>query len=60
MALVRALMVFVLLWGVCAVAVHLFTRTGGRQRWAWSRLLKVSAAAAVLASGVLWAIVALF
>lgn len=60
MSLVRALLIFVLFWGVLAVGVHLLWNSRGRQRWATSRLLWVSAVAAALASGVLWAIVALF
>ncbi len=60
MALVRALLVFLALWGVFAVAVSVLISLGRRQRWALGRLLLISAAAAAVASGLLWAIVALF
>ncbi len=60
MALVRALMIFVLLWGVCAVGLHVLLSSTGRPRWHLGRLALVSAAGAALAGGLLWAIVALF
>jgi hypothetical protein len=60
MALVRALMVFALFWALFALAVTLFVHLTRRQRWALAKLLLVSAAGALLASGFLWAVVALF
>lgn len=60
MALVRALLVFALLWALFALAVTLFVHLTRRQRWQLVKLLLVSAAGAVLASALLWAVVALF
>ena len=60
MSLVRALLVFAALWALFALLVTLFVHLTRRQRWALAKLLLVSAAGALLASGLLWAIVALF
>ncbi len=60
MALVRALLVFAVLWALFALAVTLFIHLSRRQRWALVKLLLVSAAGAVLAGAFLWAVVAWF
>lgn len=60
MALVRALMIFAVLWAVLAVAVNLVLHLSRRDKLALGRLLAVSAVGALLATGVLWATVALF
>lgn len=60
MALIRALLVFAALWALFALLVTLFIHLTRRQRWALARLLLTSAAGALLATGLLWAVVALF
>lgn len=60
MALVRALLIFAALWTLFALLVTLFMHMTRRQRWALAKLLIVSAIGALLASGLLWAVVALF
>ena len=60
MALVRALLIFAALWALFALLVTLFMHLTRRQRWALVKLRLVSAAGALLASGLLWAIVAVF
>ncbi len=58
--MLRALFVFIALWAVFAFLIQVLLHLGRRQRWQWMRLVGVSAAAAMLAAGLLWAVVALF
>jgi branched-subunit amino acid transport protein len=60
MGMLRALLVFVVFWALFALLIQGLLHLGRRQRWQWMRLVGVSAAAATLAAGLLWAVVALF
>ena len=60
MALVRALLIFALLWAGLALGVSLLLHLTRRQRWAAARLLMVSGVGALLATLLLWGVVAFF